>query len=386
MGTDLKFDRRTCKMLAVLMITALIVFAFGLICVLFFDYISSPMALIIAASMSLITGGPLSLFFTYLYIKAKVYLGRLSRNGFTVPDSKAECGGKLENLRRSGKPVTNNYKNDSRTALALCIICFLANVCGDIWYIYKWTRYGIDGTAIMFVMLLIFHLAVFFIPVLVFRAQSNPDRYIDNVDIKDGRKVRMSIMSAILVLAILSGAGAFGIVQADSMTSYIYKSKYGGYEKTHEQFLSGASMNITSDSLTDGIWDEDIAERAPQLSFEPVDGAAYYVIYMVDESSNNRLLWYAPHVDDAEVPEGAGEYQGPDLTEDYAEHNLTIYVYALQSEPGRSIDLEFGDSSLSGDLLYYDILNVIDGTSSPAMYGNVTAYGYITGVYPINHR
>lgn len=386
MGTDLKFDRRTCKILAVLMITALAFFAFGLICVLFFDDISSPMILIGTAVLGLMIGGPLSLLFTYLYIKAKVYLGRLSRNGFTVPDSKAECGGKLENLPRAGEPVTNNYKNDSRTALALCIICFLANVCGDIWYIYKWTRYGIDSTTVMFVMLLIFHLAVFFIPVLVFRAQSNPDRYIDNVDIKDGRKVRMSIMSAILVLAILSGAGAFGIVQADSMTSYIYKSKYGRYEKTHEQFLSGATMDVTSDSLTYGVWNEDIAERAPQLSFEPVDGAAYYVIYMVDESSNNRLLWYASHVDDTDAPEGAGEYSAPEFPEEEGEHNLTVYVYALQGEPRFSIDLELDDDSLSGDLLYYDILNVIDNDASPYMYGNVIAYGYVTGTYSMNHR
>jgi hypothetical protein len=104
---------------------------------------------------------------------------------------------------------------------------------------------------------------------------------------------------------------------------------------------------------------------------------------MVDESRNNRLLWYASHVGDTSVPEGSGtgEYSGPDLQPGEGGHHLTVYVYALQGEPGRTFDLAPGDSSLSGDLYYYDILNIIDGSSSPALYGNVLAYGYVTGTY-----
>ena len=366
------------------MVIALCFFAFGgLVCVFFSNDKWPPLILIVAASLGLMIGGPLSLLFVYLYIDAKVYLGRLSRNGFSIPNTKAECGGVLETLDRSGEYVTNNYRRDSELSLGLSVIFFLANAGGDILYLNKWNRYGMEGTAVMFAVLLIFHVVIFLIPAIVFLAQRNTNKYIDNVDLRDGRKVRMSLMSSILLLTILSGIGTFGVIQANSMTSYIYKSKYGRYEKTLEDFLSGASMDVTSDSLTDGVWNGEISDRSPELSFEPVDGAEFYVIYMVDESSNNRLLWYASHVSDISVPEGSGtgEYHGPELPAGEGGHNLTVYVYALQGEPGRTLDLEFDDSSLSGDIYYYDILNVIDGSSSPELYGNVLAYGYVTGAF-----
>ena len=298
MGTKLRYDRRNCKTLLCLMIIAAAFFAFGLICVLLFDDNRAPFWLIITATMGLMIGGPLTLLFTYLFTDAKIYLGRLSRNGFVVPNTKAECSGILERLSRTGDPVTNNYSKDSKRALVLCIIFFLADIAGDIWYLHKWSRYQLEGSSVLFVMLLIFHAVIFLIPALIFLTQRNTNKYIDNVDIIDGRKVRMSLMSSILLLAILSGIGAFGVVQANSMASYIYKSKYGRYEKTHEDFLSGASMEVTSDSLTDGVWNGEIGDMSPELTFEPVDGAEFYVIYMVDESSDNRLLWYASHVSD----------------------------------------------------------------------------------------
>ena len=383
MGTKLRYDRRSCKTLLCLMIIAAAFFAFGLVCFLLFDDTRAPFWLIITATMGLMIGGPLTLLFAYLFTDAKIYLGRLSRNGFVVPDTKAECSGILERLSRTGDPITNNYSEDSKRALVLCIIFFIADISGDIWYLHKWSRYQLEGSSVLFVMLLIFHAVIFAIPALIFLTQRNTKKYIDNVDLNDGRKVRMSIMSSILLLTILSGIGAFSVIQANTMTSYIYKSKYGRYEKTYEDFLSGASMEVTSDSLTDGVWNSEIGNASPELTFEPVDGAEFYVIYMVDESSDNRLLWYASHVGDTSVPEGSGtgEYSGPDLQPGEGRHNLTLYVYALQGEPGRTIDLTPGDSSLSGDLYYYDILNVIDGSSSPELYGNVLAYGYITGTY-----
>lgn len=269
-----------------------------------------------------------------------------------------------------GTEIKNN--TESKVSLGLCILLYLASVGADICYLIKWIRYDFDAV-FMFVLLLITHTVIFIIPAIIFF-------------MKIKKNVSTSVISSILVLMILSGIGAFGVVQAHTMTAYIYKSRYGRYDKTHEQFLSGATMDVTSDSQTYGVWNEDITESAPELSFEPVEGASYYVIYMVDESSNNRMLWYVPHVDDTIVPAGTGEYTGPVLTEDEGEHNLTVYVYALQGKPGLGIDLELGDASLSGDLLYYDILNVIEGTSSPYMYGNVIAYGYVTGTYSMNLR
>ena len=57
--------------------------------------------------------------------------------------------------------------------------------------------------------------------------------------------------------------------------------------------LSGAAKGV----LANGVWDsvitntENGSNKSPRLSWEPVEGASSYVVYMVDTSANNWLHW-----------------------------------------------------------------------------------------------
>ena len=74
------------------------------------------------------------------------------------------------------------------------------------------------------------------------------------------------------------------------------------------------------------------------------------------------------------------KYIGPYPPEGDGDHVYTIYVYAMKAKPGRDREMEFDEPSLSGDYMYYDYLS-ISKVGDPNEYGNVIAYGYISGTY-----
>ena len=145
----------------------------------------------------------------------------------------------------------------------------------------------------------------------------------------------------------------------------------------------------------DGIWDSRISNtetgsnQSPQLSFAPVDGADHYVIYMVDESANYWVHWLAVDVHETELNTGENQkygndgefrYVGPYPPVSSGEHVYTVYVYALRAQPDSDLELKFDEPFLRGDYLYYDYLNISE-RGNPDRYGNVLAYGYLSGVY-----
>ena len=54
--------------------------------------------------------------------------------------------------------------------------------------------------------------------------------------------------------------------------------------------------------------------------------------------------------------------------------------FALKGQPDSNLELKFDEPSLRGDYLYYDYLNISE-RGNPDRYGNVLAYGYLSGVY-----
>ena len=65
-------------------------------------------------------------------------------------------------------------------------------------------------------------------------------------------------------------------------------------------FFAGSGKTqfaVTSQDLKDGVWNSAISNTdkgenaSPQLSWDPVDGADSYVIYMVDTSASNWVHW-----------------------------------------------------------------------------------------------
>ncbi|MBQ3786329.1 MAG: hypothetical protein II799_03555, partial [Lachnospiraceae bacterium] len=71
---------------------------------------------------------------------------------------------------------------------------------------------------------------------------------------------------------------------------------------------------------------------------------------------------------------------GPYPPKGSGDHVYTVYVYALKGSPGIAPEYKFDEKYLRGDYLYYDYLNVSE-KSDVDTYGNVLAYGYISGVY-----
>ena len=251
-------------------------------------------------------------------------------------------------------------------AYALCLF-------SDLRFIIKWMSYGeMEDVITLFVLLMIFHL-IFLILAIVWHAR--------------GRAARGSI----LLLFILGCFALMSVSTANSMAKYIYKSRYGTYDRTIEDFKQNAIMKVTSNSLNGSRWPDEITNTeagqnlSPQLSFDEVAGAEYYVIYMVDESANNWVHWYA-EVSQTDLNEGEnpGQYIGPYPPAGSGDHTYTIYVYALKGKPDFRYEgefPEFDETWFGADTLWAGFLNVEDGSTDPVRYGNVIAYGYISGTY-----
>ncbi len=137
-------------------------------------------------------------------------------------------------------------------------------------------------------------------------------------------------------------------------------------------------ITITSEDLHDGVWDPDITKtdkgsnRSPQLSWEPVEGAGCYAVYMVDTTASFWLHWKSADVTETTLPAGwapANEYVGPYPPS--GTHDYEIRIYALK-EPVTEDKSKF-DSGNNG---FDDMVTALDGNG-----GNVLAYGTLTGTY-----
>ena len=136
-----------------------------------------------------------------------------------------------------------------------------------------------------------------------------------------------------------------------------------------------ASLTITSSDLIDGEWNCDItssrgSNRTPELSWNAIDGAEEYVIYMIDTSANNWLHWRVSGLTDTHLDPGsqAGEYVGPYPPS--GTHTYIIKVYAL-SAPPLSLPGNF-DATNEDDLSFIDegLANII---TSAEISGTFTA-------------
>ncbi len=143
-----------------------------------------------------------------------------------------------------------------------------------------------------------------------------------------------------------------------------------------------ATFTITSEDLHDGVWDSVITNTengsnvSPQLSWEPVEGAECYVVYMIDTMAANWVHWMSNNVTETELPQGwapAEEYVGPYPPD--GTHTYEIYVVALQ-QPVEQLNgkLDTRNQGVIEDIVGMDVLP--DGTT-----GNLLGYGHIVGTY-----
>ena len=142
-------------------------------------------------------------------------------------------------------------------------------------------------------------------------------------------------------------------------------------------------IRITSESLRDGVWNNVItntkngSNASPELSWDEVDGAGEYAVYMFDPSADNWMHWRAHGITTTHLNEGddVGEYIGPYPPS--GTHTYIVYVFALKtaadSYPGSF------DSENKG---IEDIIAGLDRAGGKS--GNIIARGSLSGTYIIN--
>lgn len=143
---------------------------------------------------------------------------------------------------------------------------------------------------------------------------------------------------------------------------------------------------LTSETLTDGAWDPIIGKhsgenQSPQLSWEPVPGAACYVIYMVDTNVMDFVHWMSNNVTETTLPLGwadTAEYVGP-TPPAYEIHPYDVYVLALR-QPVENLKSSFGVANVffAKNVMYLD-------APAEGVTDNLLGYGYLSGTYGPNH-
>ena len=139
-----------------------------------------------------------------------------------------------------------------------------------------------------------------------------------------------------------------------------------------------STFEVTSEDLHDGVWDSDItntsngSNRSPQLSWESVDGASDYIVYMIDTTAGNWIHWKSVVEGQTELAAGGvpeKEYVVPYPPE--GTHDYEVYVFALK-QPANKVKGALN----AGSPHFWELMKNLDNDG-----GNVLAYGHLTGTY-----
>ena len=193
------------------------------------------------------------------------------------------------------------------------------------------------------------------------------------------------LSAALLVLSGLAGcgAGASAAEAEPAETTLCEVEEFGYCVESYPQFYVG------SDSLVDGVWSNDMANVAehrfecvsPSLYWEPVEGAACYVIYMVDSTHSegippmNLLHWIVENYEGTEIEADADDYFLALDPERGTTRTYQIYVIALKAPVERAkgsvgtMPTDFGK-----------FLEALD-TDADGNTGNIIAFGFLSGTY-----
>jgi len=181
----------------------------------------------------------------------------------------------------------------------------------------------------------------------------------------------------------LSNDNGEGMMEFGKEMSVITQKEYDAVFASEEGKIymeDISTFELNSENITDGVWDKTIGKNAdnvsPQLSWETVDGATQYEIFMIDEDANNWLHWYFV-TEEPGLKEGCCNskdmgYVGPYPPET---HIYKVYVIAIKEQPA---DVKFLVDS-SGPSILEKISNLDKGTSIES--GNVISYGVVEGAY-----
>ena len=138
------------------------------------------------------------------------------------------------------------------------------------------------------------------------------------------------------------------------------------------------SFEVTSKDINEGFWDVKIShdkgsDLSPELTWEPVDGASCYAVYMLDLTANYwvhmKTLTDKTSLASGEVSDYVGPYPPSGV------HNYIVYVFALKEEKGLPgmLDAPFDSANELASML---------NTFSNSDVGNIIAAGRVSAEYP----
>lgn len=142
------------------------------------------------------------------------------------------------------------------------------------------------------------------------------------------------------------------------------------------------TFEVTSTNLNDGVWDDVISNtslgenQSPELSWEEVEGATTYVVYMIDVSAGNWLHLKAGDITTTTLEAGSlssTQYVGPYPPS--GTHDYVVYVFALKSNPTKVRGL-LDNSNAALDFLFASL-----DVNEAGETGNVISYGVLPGAY-----
>ncbi|MBQ9907223.1 MAG: hypothetical protein IJM46_10685 [Oscillospiraceae bacterium] len=142
------------------------------------------------------------------------------------------------------------------------------------------------------------------------------------------------------------------------------------------------AFTVTSENLHDGVWNTIITKtkngenRSPQLAWEPVSGAAGYVIMMADTTAGNWLHWKSNGVTETALPEGwasAEEYVGPYPPS--GTHSYEVFIFAVREIPAELAG-KFDAANPDASPVLESVNRAADGSA-----GNILALGRLAGTY-----
>ncbi len=148
-------------------------------------------------------------------------------------------------------------------------------------------------------------------------------------------------------------------------------------------FMSGyEEFEITSEDIEDGVWADVISNTlagenvSPELSWNPVEGADQYVIYMVDTTAYYFIHWKSEGVTETHLDQGWGgsSYVGP-YPPPGSTHTYDIYVIAIRNP----LDRLRGTLNTSNENFPLFLAQI--DTDSDGNTGNIIAYGRISGEF-----
>ena len=140
------------------------------------------------------------------------------------------------------------------------------------------------------------------------------------------------------------------------------------------------SINVSSTDLEGNMWKtvtgNKYENKSPELTWDEVEGASCYAIFMIDKVAGNFLHWYSlvekTHLEQGQFSDKETGYVGPYPEET---HEYTVYVVALKQSPKiKSFAIDVPHNSEE----FADFLTKLN-TAKDGSIGNVISYGSVKG-------